>query len=91
LNVYAEVNHGRWIAKCPFCAGAELAMGDAFFCQSCKMVVNGGRPISLNWPAARASIEHLLGKRPLANRNWLPGESVDMLRAENLMHGLEVA
>lgn len=82
---YAEVNHGRWIVNCPFCAGAELADPDdrRFFCLSCYNVAVGGKWLAVTWPSQRKAIEAELLKRPKAEfANWSPGERVASLRAE---------
>lgn len=87
-QVYAEVNHSRWIARCPFCAGAMyVAPGLEFFCVDCLMAGNDGHAMRVVFPAERARIEALLAARPQrANRNWQPGESVEELEAENAAH-----
>src|SRR5690242_1060929 len=82
---YAEVNHGRWIVNCPFCAGAELADPDdrRFFCLSCYNASVDGKWLTVSWPAERKEIEAELLERPKAeNVNWSPGETVASLRAE---------
>lgn len=89
--VEAEINHGRWIARCPFCAGAELVdLADLrFWCLSCDMTGGGGRWLPVKLPAQRAAIEAALCARPdAANRNWRPGESLTRLRRENADRGL---
>jgi len=87
-----EVNQGRWIVRCPACAGAENADPDEpwFYCLSCYNGAFDGRWLPVQWPAERAAIEVELLKRPQAeNRNWLPpGESVADLRRENRERGL---
>jgi hypothetical protein len=87
-----EVNHGRWIASCPYCRGALLMdESEPFFCPDCLMVANGGYARPVLWPENVAEIEAALLARPNpANRNWTMVETVDALRAENLAHGLEV-
>jgi len=37
---------------------------------------------------ARIEIEQLLRPRPLANQNWIVGETLEHLLAENIEHGL---
>jgi hypothetical protein len=86
-----EVNHGRWIVRCPACAGAENADPEEpwFYCLSCCNVAFDGRWLPIQWPPERTAIEVELLKRPLAeNRNWLPGESVADLRRENRERGV---
>lgn len=89
MRAYALMNHGRWIVKCPWCNGAELAAPD-FYCHSCKNAGNLGKPMPVVWPSSRLLIEAILLKRPdVINRNWLPGETIEMLRDENIEHGIE--
>jgi len=89
-EVAAEVNHGRWIARCPFCSGAELVsrVDAVFFCFSCHMEGNGGRAMRVLFPCNRRQIEVLLEQRPIHNQHWLPGESKADLARENREHGL---
>lgn len=84
--VNAEVNHGRWIVRCPFCTGAELA--DAaeplFVCLSCGNASIGGDFVPVRFPRDRFEIESTLLERPdEETRNWLPSETVRKLRDEN--------
>ena len=80
----ARVNHGRWIADCDRCEGAELLIEPGWIlCVSC--VVTGESP---TWrrvilPSKRKDIETILMDRPLHNRNWEPRESPADLQAEN--------
>lgn len=83
----AEVNHGRWIVRCPFCAGAELADPDdpRFFCCGCHNSGVDGRWLPVQWPAERQGIEDALCERnEEEHRNWLPHESVIDLLAQTL-------
>ena len=87
----AVVNAGRWVVQCPDCTGAQMcAVSDPrFLCVNCLNAGNGGqwRPVAV--PANRTAIEALLLVRPLAvNRNWLPGETVAHLQAENTAAGV---
>lgn len=90
-SAFAYVNHGRWVADCPFgCGGAELAREDTFMCRECLNATIRHRPIPLVWPEPEdvAAIEHALIVRPVLNRNWNLNESIGALVAENAMHGL---
>lgn len=82
----AYVNHGRWILKCE-CGGAEKAWEEEkFMCLSC---LNSGHKHQYRkaiFPSNRTAIEAILIKRPLANRNWLPVETLAQLRKENKEH-----
>lgn len=85
-TVIAEVNHGRWIVRCPFCPGAELAntTSSLFFCCGCRNAQAGHRYLRVTLPVQRVAIEVELLKRPDGEtRNWLPGESVADLRLQN--------
>lgn len=89
--VQAEINHGRWIVKCPSCPGAlDAEPGVPFFCPDCGNGANGGKSYSVIFPENRGAIEEILLKRPKAeNQNWEPGETVAFLLAENAMGGIE--
>lgn len=86
----AYVNRARWVALCPFlCGGAHIAEGDTFLCSLCE---NGGtgRAVSLVWPSAedRKAIEQALAHRPPIARNWNVNETIGLLLAENVEHGM---
>ncbi len=88
-QVIARVNHGRWIANCPFCAGAELVEpGEIFFCLGADpdggMAKNGNHPMAVVFPENRAEIEQALQARPIENQNWESGETISDLVAENV-------
>ena len=92
-EAHAIVNHGRWIAQCPFCDGAEYVdFGrPTFWCCSCRNASVSQHLVPLIWPSAlnRAAIEAELMRRPLANRNWAWGEEIAGLQAENQAHGVK--
>lgn len=88
---YAEVNHGRWIARCPFCKGAEMVDDTRaeFWCCGCRNAAVFSRPVYLVIPENRQEIEAVLLARPdYPTRNWRPGESLEDLIAENVRHGV---
>ena len=89
-TVYAEMNHGRWVVKCLWCAGAELAREDSIFmCSNCGNKEIGHRWVRMEFPKSREVIEQILEKRPLMeNRNYSKGESLAKLRRENKEHGV---
>lgn len=89
--VAAYVLRSNWVARCPDCPEVMVVEpGEPFFCPNCLNAANGGRARAVIFPAERAEIERLLLKRPAPeNRNWLIGEPVEHLRAENAAHGLE--
>jgi hypothetical protein len=79
-KVVAMLNEGRWVASCP-CRGAEFVReGAPMVCGSCGMVRD------VTWPKQVAEIEAAVSNRPTINQNWLPGETVAMLKAENKAH-----
>jgi hypothetical protein len=88
--VHARANHGRWIVDCPDCSNAQMACPSdhRFMCNECANALNGGfwRPVI--WPKNRPEIDKLLMVRPLANRNWDPGETVVLLKLENKANGV---
>ena len=91
-RVGAEVVRSSWRVSCPFCAGAIVVNeGDLFFCPDCVMQGNSFKAMVVVFPKHRAEIENVLLKRPdPVHRNWLIGETVEDLRAENRAHGIEV-
>lgn len=87
----AEVNHGRWVALCPACGGAEYVWWEdpRFFCVGCRNAAIGGRWRPLAVPDDRARIEAVLSVRPdPMSRNWLPDEPPAALLAENDARGV---
>lgn len=68
-EVVAEINWGRWIAKCPDCNGAEDVDPDEpiFYCFSCGNYKNRGKPRKVKFPSkkVREEIEAELLKRPV--------------------------
>ena len=89
-TVEALVNHGRWLAECPLCGGAELVSSawPFFFCMSCGMEDNGSHVMRVEFPKSRRQIEALLAVRPTDNRHWSPGETKRDLANENAAHGI---
>ena len=85
VAVEVYVNQGRWIVECPDCRGAQLASltDPRFMCNCCGNAAIGGswRPVA--WPKSADQIEALLADRPRDNQNWLPGEPLKALRADN--------
>ena len=90
--VLAYINEGRWVGDCPQCnASMMLLHGAPFLCAMCANtdIDCVARPVI--WPVdEQAEIEAMLTVRPVANRNWTPGESVDLLRAESIEHRAEI-
>lgn len=86
----AEVNHGRWIVKCE-CGGAEKMWEEGvFMCQSCYNATHKHQYRKAIFPQSRKAIEAILSKRPLPNRNWQSGETLEQLKRENEEHREEL-
>lgn len=100
VSAVVYLSHGRWVARCPRpgCANAEAfgrcddgtvggLAADGF---NCRASHGGcGLQCAAQWPANRPDIEALtLGRPAPSTRNWLPGETLDELLAENMEHGL---
>lgn len=87
----AIVNKGSWLVVCPKCGGAEYAWEEGwFFCCSCKNSYLGHKFRRAVFPEEREKIEDILALRPLANRNWTPGETFEDLERENEEHAAEL-
>lgn len=86
VTIKAEINHGRLIAKCPFCSGAELVDRNdrRFFCLSCFNKSVNGNWVSIEFPANLEEIETVLEKRLEINQNWQFGEGISFLESENV-------
>ena len=63
----------------------SMTDGSVFVCFDCR--TDHGE---LQWPtpAQFDAITSSVSVRPIPNRNWMPGETVATLRAENIEHGL---
>lgn len=88
-RVPAYISWGRWIAECPDCRSAQPTGYDdhRFLCAECGNMGLGWHEV--RWPTNMEAIEAVLLYRPYpATRNWLPGESLASLQAENAKHHL---
>jgi len=88
--VQARVNHGRWIADCPFCIGAEMVWFEEpsiFFCFSCRNKAVGEHLLRVEIPRNYEKIEDILMVRHPVNRNW-DGETLSALKSENTKAGV---
>ncbi len=104
MRAAVYVNHGRWVVECPAdnCRGAidvsERIGGDAWVSCDCadrSVCYHGdnrcGLMLSVDWPDDPLEIWRILYRRhDPSTRNWLPGETVEDLKAENLLHGMRV-
>ena len=81
--VYAYVNHDRWVADCA-CKGAELVDPDepVMLCGSC------GASSTVVFPADADRMVEALNQRPVENRNFWAGQTLDDLVAENIDNGI---
>jgi hypothetical protein len=99
LRVPVFLSWGRWVARCPRpgCHNAEQfgrcddgtvggLTGRGFVCRPSH---NGcGLEAAADWPANLDDIEYMTRARPVAARNWFPGETVEDLMRENVTNGL---
>jgi hypothetical protein len=83
---------GRWVVRCPFCPGAQLADPERttrFLCVDCLNEAVGGQWVAVEWPPEPEDIEEVLEVRPDPDtQNWLPGETVEDLLRENSERGV---
>lgn len=90
-----KIDAGRWLVGCPWCVGHwqyASRLDRRFFCVDCGNVEIGGRWIRADWPGSEQEIEAVLLERLMPEtRHWLPGETPDDLREQNLMHGDGIA
>jgi hypothetical protein len=89
----ARVDAGRWIVECPDCHDAQYVWPDEpeplFMCVSCFNTRADGAWRRVAIPAERVAIEAMLLEREMPiTRGWVPGETADDLRAENVAHGI---
>lgn len=93
----AEVNWGRWVAQCPFCASAQVVSpaDPRYLCAGVDGCANGpvqGAFVQVAFPAEDVDeIADALLVRPIENRNWRAPETPQDLRRENAANGLDNA
>lgn len=89
-TIEAYVNHGRWVADCPDCNGAELVkLGSIFRCNT--GIHYGSCPAfeyMVLFPPHWEIIQTVLSVRPMINRNWDSRDTVEKLKRDNFAHGL---
>lgn len=85
------VNDGRWLVQCP-CGGAQYASktDHRFFCIDCLNATANGLWVAVTWPQYPGLIEAVLDVRPTNQADWLPGETLSQLAAENQANGYPV-
>jgi hypothetical protein len=79
VTATARVNHGRWLADCPFgCGGSmDVSPGLTYWCGTCGNLPVGGQCVKVDWPKDLEQIEDVLILRPdKATRNWEPGKLI---------------
>jgi hypothetical protein len=87
MQTYLVLNHGRWIVPCGNCPGAYAEDklpedGKCIFCHE---------PLEVVYPSKqfRASVDAVVAGRPEENQNWEPGETVNDLKADNIVHAVD--
>lgn len=94
VKVLAHVNHGRWVAVCPFCGSSQVATvtDRRFLCAGANACANsaiGGAFVQVVWPSDRDRVrieELLLEVSDIGLRNWNPSETVEQLRSQLELH-----
>jgi uncharacterized Zn finger protein (UPF0148 family) len=86
MEAFVELNHGRWIVNCPACPNAFLESQVPDMCPNCQTVIT-----KVTGPAEKERFEiyQVTSIRPEENRNWVPGESISDLVAENIAYGVD--
>ena len=87
MKAFAYLNHGRWVLDCPHGCGEAWLLADIaevdFSCTLC------GLPVSGTTENHATEIDRAVSGRSMNNRNWYPGETLEMLRLENARHGVD--
>jgi hypothetical protein len=88
IETPARIDHGRWVADCPFCPGAQIVTptDPRFLCaglDGCANVPVAGAYVRVIFPDQKTvgHIEAALRARPAIHAHWLPGEPVALLEA----------
>lgn len=87
---HAYANWSRWLWDCPVCHAAQVCTpaDPRGYCVECWNAGDGWWPVV--FPAEFEQINMLLARRPEPrHRNWLLGESVTQLQAENIALGID--
>ncbi|MEA2703909.1 MAG: hypothetical protein QOD63_1854 [Actinomycetota bacterium] len=85
----AQVKDGQWVVRCDGCRNAQFTARaePRFFCVRCLNSTHGGQWVAVAWPVDSEKGEAVLLARPLfQSRNWLAGETLADLVAENRAH-----
>ena len=92
----ASINQGRWVVECPNGDGVAVCPSrdiPYFVCWVCGSPENGGNWYRVVYPRGKSEIEAELMKRAATNgwyaasRNWVPGESLSILRRQTAQAG----
>ena len=91
----ARLYHDQWIVECPDCHDAQFVWPETpqYLCAYCFNARLGGRwrRVAIPKESVRGEIEAIVGHRLFPHqRNWVPGETADDLRAENVDHGVSL-
>lgn len=89
-SIPVRCEQGRWLVDCPFCGNSQFASktDPRFFCVSCLCEQAGARWLRVEWPRDVEAIEAALRPRLTENANYLPGQTVKELLAENAENGV---
>lgn len=95
VKLQVMCRQGRWIVQCPGCKAAQKASTGVpmFYCDVCR---NPGTDpphlrVHVEWPEDWEAIDAVLDCRPArAFQNWLPGETLADIVAENEAAGWPV-
>ena len=96
-TIDAYLNWGRWVVHCasnecvsaarvqPMQAYSECQCADTDVCAHGPVC---GTRARIRWQADPAAVELAVRRRPVQNRNWLPGQTLTDLHTENIAHGV---
>lgn len=67
VTVYAQINHGRWVADCPECGSAQIVSpaDPRMFCVEC---LTGW--FRITFPPDAVAAEHAVVDLPVREQNW---------------------
>lgn len=88
----ADINHGRWIARCPCCTGGAMYISKVdrtFWCMNCRNACSDYHPIRVVFPPDASERERIMLARPdPTTRSCLYNETIEDLAKENRLRGL---
>jgi hypothetical protein len=67
VRLYAQINHGRWVADCPECGSAQIVTpaDPRMYCVEC---LSGW--FQIVFPADTAAAERSVEQQPVREQNW---------------------